>query len=289
MNYIVKIITLIRYRFLLFAGILPYFLGASIAYQELDQFNLKFFLVGLAGLVFVLIGVEAFNEYFDWILGTDRVFQLDQKPIGKKKFYIGIAAFFAALLFAVYLTFIIGKGIAIFALIGFAAAASYLGPPVKFAYRGLGEAVIALAYGPAMVLGSYYLQAKRVDMQPLLISALPAILLYSIAIINEVPDFLQDSLVGKKNICVRMGRIGAVRLYGGLLGLFFAVVLVLIALRTIPLLAGAIFFLIPLGFYNYRTAIKNFESPADFFPVIRGTLLFYIIAMLICILSAVNF
>ncbi|MBI2091591.1 MAG: prenyltransferase [Deltaproteobacteria bacterium] len=266
---------------------MPYFLGASIAYQKLELFNLKFFLLGLSGLVFVLIGVEAFNEYFDWILGTDRIFQIDQKPIGKKKFYIGIAAFFAALLFAVYLTLIIGKGIAIFALIGFAAAASYLGPPVKFAYRGLGEAVIALAYGPAMVLGSYYLQTKTVDTEPLLISILPAILLYSIAIINEVPDFLQDSLVGKQNICVRLGRIGAVRLYAGLLGLFFAAALALIALRKIPLTVGVTFFLIPLGFYNYRKACKYFEAPADFYPVIRGTLLFYIIAMVICILSII--
>ncbi|MDP2933798.1 MAG: hypothetical protein Q8N81_06770, partial [bacterium] len=71
------IVQLIRYRFLLLAGLLPYCLGASVAYNDTRRFDAGLFSLGFTGLFFVLAGVEAFNEYFDWQYGTDRVFQLD--------------------------------------------------------------------------------------------------------------------------------------------------------------------------------------------------------------------
>ena len=83
------LIKLIRYRFLLVAGLLPYALGTALAFHVHQTFDLYFFLVGLLGLFFALLGVEAFNEYFDWQLGTDRVFQLHPKPVTKRTFFLG--------------------------------------------------------------------------------------------------------------------------------------------------------------------------------------------------------
>ena len=99
-----RLIELFRYRFLLFAGLLPYVLGAALAFYSDEKFNLFLFLIGLTGLLFALIGVEAFNEFFDWRLGTDRVFQLNPKPVANRTFFIGIAAFFIALIVGIYLT-----------------------------------------------------------------------------------------------------------------------------------------------------------------------------------------
>lgn len=277
----------IRYRFLLFAGLLPYCLGAAVAYHKILLFDSGLFLTGLCGLFAVLVGVEAFNEYYDWVLGSDRVFQLDQKPISKSKFYIGIAAFFVALLFAIYLTLKIGTGIAIFAAFGFIAAAGYLGSPFRFAYRGLGEVVIALAYGPAMVMGSYYLQTGRMDILPLVVSIIPAIFLFSIAIMNEVPDFLSDRLVGKKNICVRMGREKTVTIYGWLMVSLFVFSIMIMVLGVIPPKGWFIFLALPLAYRNYSTARTTLERPAQFFPSIRGAIIMYVLAVSILIVSFV--
>ena len=63
-----------RYRFFLFAGLLPYLLGAAWASGNGRHFNVAMFWSGLGGVVLAVIGVEAYNEYFDARMGTDRVF-----------------------------------------------------------------------------------------------------------------------------------------------------------------------------------------------------------------------
>ncbi|MBI4712837.1 MAG: hypothetical protein HY762_06020 [Planctomycetes bacterium] len=141
------LITFLRYRFLLFAGLLPYVLATAFTFHLTGQFDLELFLVGLGGLVLVLIGVEAFNEYFDWVGGTDRVFQLDPKPVSRRTFFLGLLVFALAGLVALYLTWRLGWPIIIIASIGFLAALFYLAPPLKLVYRGLGELTIVLAYG----------------------------------------------------------------------------------------------------------------------------------------------
>jgi 1,4-dihydroxy-2-naphthoate octaprenyltransferase len=54
----------------------------------------------------------------------------------------------------------VGWPILVFAIAGGLAAIFYEAPPIRWSYRGLGELVIALSYGPWMVLGSLYLHAK---------------------------------------------------------------------------------------------------------------------------------
>lgn len=281
----IRLLQLIRYRFLLFAGLLPYCLGSAIAYRATHRFDLKLFLIGLMGIFFALVGVEAFNEYFDWILGTDRVFQLDPKPVLKRKFYAGVAVFFIALLFAIYLTMQVGIGIAIFAVIGFIAAVGYLGPPVKFTYRGFGEIVIALAYGPAMVMGSYYLQTGSTGLSAFIISVIPSLLLFLIAITNEVPDFFQDRLVGKRNICVRVGQKNIVSIYFFTIIFFFVVTAAMLLAHLLPDTAWSVFLLIPLAYRNCKIARATYETPVKFLPVIRGTIVLYLFVMTILTIS----
>ena len=278
-----RLLTLVRYRFLLVAGLFPYCLGAAVANHNFGRLNLSLFLTGFVALVFVLAGVETFNEYFDWQLGTDRVFALNPKPITDKTLYFGLISFSIAFVFAIYLTSKVGWGILIFSLIGFTAAAGYLGPPVRFTYRGLGEIVIALSYGPFMVLGSYYLQTGGISINPLLVSIVPAILLFVIAITNEVPDFLQDRLVGKRNLCVRLGRQRIVTLYGLITLLFFTLCIAGLITKRFPKMVWFTLVLTPLTYFNYRNARKNCEVPTLFLPVIRGTVIFYVTTIAIFI------
>ena len=61
--------------------------------------------------------------------------------------------------------------------------------------------MIALAYGPWMVLGS--LSAHRdISWSALLASLVPGLLIMALAVVNAIPDFHQDRLVGKRNLVV---------------------------------------------------------------------------------------
>ena len=64
-----RVVSLVRYRFFLFAGLLPYLLGAAWAYAIAGTFDAAMFWSGLGGVVLAVIGVEAFNDYFDSRLG----------------------------------------------------------------------------------------------------------------------------------------------------------------------------------------------------------------------------
>src|SRR4029450_12938579 len=105
--------------------------------------------------------------------------------------WLGIAAFAGALAVGVYLTVLRGWPILAFALLGGAAAIFYVAPPIRWAYRGLGELVIALSYGPWMVLGSLYLHTQRLSWQALAVSLVPGCLIMGLAVVNAIPDFHQ--------------------------------------------------------------------------------------------------
>jgi len=143
---VLRVLSLVRYRFFLYAGLLPYLLGAAWAFAIEGSFDARLFWSGFAGVVLAVVGVEAFNEYFDARMGTDRIFNpIDLPPITLVTFWLGVVAFAAALAVGVYLAWRLGLPILVFALLGGAAAIFYEAPPIRWSYRGLGEAVIGLA------------------------------------------------------------------------------------------------------------------------------------------------
>ena len=91
---LLRVISMVRYRFFLYAGLLPYLLGAAWAYAIAGSFDVAIFWSGLGGVVLAVIGVEAFNEYFDARMGTDRVFNpKGLPPISDALFWLGVATF----------------------------------------------------------------------------------------------------------------------------------------------------------------------------------------------------
>jgi 1,4-dihydroxy-2-naphthoate octaprenyltransferase len=277
-----RVCSLVRYRFFLYAGLLPYLLGSAWAYARLGTFDGALFWSGFGGVVLSVVGVEAFNEYFDSRMGTDRVFDPDDlPPMSNAVLWLGIAAFAGALAMGVYLTVRGGWPILAFALLGGAAAIFYVAPPIRWAYRGLGELVIALSYGPWMVLGSLYLQAHRITWPAFWASLVPACLIMALAVVNAIPDYHQDRLVGKRNLCVRLGRHRAVWLYLALAGSGLGVVAAGVAAGIFPIACCAALLALPLLVASGRTALVTFETPRAFVPAVRRIVACYLVAVLL--------
>jgi 1,4-dihydroxy-2-naphthoate octaprenyltransferase len=274
-----RVFAMVRYRFFLYAGLLPYLLGAAWAHSIAGAFDAAMFWSGLGGVILSVIGVEAFNEYFDARMGTDRVFNPeDIPPIAQAVFWIGTIAFAAALAVGIYLAIRIGWPILAFAVLGGLAAIFYEAPPIRWSYRGLGELVIALSYGPWMVLGSLYLHAQAVSWSALAASLVPACFIMSLAVVNAIPDFHQDRLVGKRNLVVRLGRERAVRLYLGLAAAGLLVAVAGAAIGAFPPATLATLLAAPLVWASARCALRAHSTPREFLPAMRSMVLAYVVA-----------
>lgn len=271
-TFVMKVASVVRYRFFLYAGLLPYFLGAAWAKGVEGIFNPGVFLLGLLGIFLSVVGVESFNEYFDAKMGTDRVFNPDaEEYIPEWMFNLGVAAFALAAGIGFYLAWEGGWPIVLYTLLGGAAAVWYVGPPIRWVYRGLGETVIGLSYGPWMVLGSLHLHTRRFSWGALLASLVPGLLIMSLATVNNIPDFHQDRLVGKKNLVVRLGRKNGRVLYLGLSALGLLIIPIGIVLGLFPkltilaALAG-----LPLWTMSLRAGASTWDTPRLFMPAIRS-------------------
>ena len=144
------VLRLVRYRFFLFAGLLPYLLGRRVGVRYLGCVRCLAFWSGLGGVALSVIGVEAFNEFFDSKMGTDRVFDPKDLLADVRCGVLarGRAASRARLAVGIYLPLRGGWPVPIFAALGGQPPSSMsprrsAGPTAVWA-----RLVIALSYGP---------------------------------------------------------------------------------------------------------------------------------------------
>lgn len=259
-----NLLRLIRYRFFLFAGMLPYVLGQAVAFGLDKSLNWSYSLWGFIGIFLVLVAVELFNEYFDAREGGDRIFSPGDAGIPAYFFPLGILALVLAFVVGVYLTLQIGWPILLFSFLGFMGAYFYVGPPIRWAYRGFGELTIALCYGPFMVLGSYYMQTKTVAFVPLFVSLISGLSIFCLAVLNEIPDYYQDMLVGKRNLVVRLGKQKAIVLLKLSLAVLFTLLALGIILRTFSLLVIVAVVMLPWIWKSLKSIEKYYDNPKVF-------------------------
>lgn len=280
-----NLIKLIRYRFFLFAGILPYFLGQVIAFKSLGKLHWPYFWWGFAGLFLVLIAVELFNEYFDAKEGGDRIFSPEQPDIPGWFFKVGVLALGLAFVIGIFLTLRTGWLVILFAFLGFLGAYFYVGPPIRWAYRGFGEMVIGFCYGPFMVLGSYYIQTQKIDYVPLFVSVISGLSVFCLAILNEIPDYYQDMLVGKRNLVVRLGKQRAIVLLKFGLASVFMLLVLGVLFKMIPILAIAPVVTLPWIVKSIRNAEKSCDNPRVFLFAVNTIVITHIVVVLSLCLS----
>ena len=275
-----NLIRLIRYRFFLFAGLLPFLLGQAVAFNVLGEINWLHFWWGFAGIFLVLVAVELFNEYFDARQGGDRIFSQEQPEIPRWFYKLGILALGLAFIIGLYLTLQTDWLVLLFSFLGFLGAYFYVGPPIKWAYRGFGELVIGLCYGPFMLLGSYYIQTQRIDFVPFFVSVISGLSVFCLAVLNEIPDYYQDMLVGKRNLVVRLGKERAILLLKlGIAGVFALLVLGII-LKMIPVLTIVTLMILPWLLKSIKIAEKNYDNPKAFRFAVNTIVVTHIVIIL---------
>jgi 1,4-dihydroxy-2-naphthoate octaprenyltransferase len=222
------------------ASVAALLLGACVAARD-GALSWGWLAVTVLGTFCVEAAKNASGEIFDWDSGTDPGIREDERtPFsgGKRVLVDGLVtrrelAIIAACFYA--LGAVAGLAVVLLqeprviwiGLSGFALAFFYHAPPLKLAYRGLGELAIGAAYGPVVACGTYLVQ-RHVISPGILIASLPLLFAQLTCITYcEFPDSRSDAIAGKRTWVVRLGRSRAARAYPWLVALAYASVLVL--------------------------------------------------------------
>jgi len=246
-------------------GVLPFILGAVIAWSQGYDINWVILVLSSAAVICVMLMTFLVNEYYDYetdlankeyhmLSGGSRVLPMGLIPrkhsIIAAYIFLATAAIIGLLLHFYFktgtLTIPLGA-LAIF--IGF----FYTAKPFKWSYRGLGEICIWFTCGWLATITGYYLQTGHLDAVATLASLPGATSVFLVILINEIPDIKSDSLSGKNNLAVRLGREKTGILYTVLLILCYVNIIIIVFFGVPQISAYLSVILLPFIIWNIRT------------------------------------
>lgn len=254
-------------------GVLPVAIAGAAAFTE-GLFNPLNFILALLAAAAVQIGLTMFNDTLDFQYGTDKCTPGSKNPFSggsgvlasgcvqprqAMTVIIGLYAF--ALICALYFAFATGIESLYIAGLGAAISIFYSAKPLCLAYRGLGELAMLLGYGPVLTAWAYFVHAGMVTADILLVGIIPGLCMWTMILINEIPDYAEDRAAAKKNLTYRLGTKGAKNLFIASLVAIYIYIGALIAIGVLPLLASLAFISIPLAVAAARTAHRHYSDP----------------------------
>jgi len=194
------------------ASFSPVFVGTSIA--SLQTFIPTIFICTLFFALFIQIGTNFANDYFDFLKGADTderkgplraVQQGWISPLAMQKaiFIVFITAFF----FAIPLMIKAGFWSFPITLASIACGILYTGGPKPLGYLGLGEILVFLFFGPIATCGTYFLQTNSLNTVICIASLAPGFLSCAILIANNLRDEETDKKANKNTLVVRFGAL----------------------------------------------------------------------------------
>lgn len=246
------------------AAIIPVLVGTSIAHFEQNVFDLGRFFLALFGLLFLQIGVNLANDYFDSRTGVD-----EQK---KDSFVLLVKNPNAILYFSLFF-FILGGAIGLYldftsqkhvilliGLVGFVIAFFYSAPPLRLSYLGMGEPVAFLCFGPLAVMASEFVQSQSISETSFWASVPVGFLVAAILLIHHFPQYEEDKKYQKNNPLVRWGKKRAAMIFIYLILAAYLWIFLSLLLGKLPLASMFSFITFPMAARIIHFTWKNAEN-----------------------------
>jgi 1,4-dihydroxy-2-naphthoate octaprenyltransferase len=251
------------------ASIVPFLTGMVLAFREGAPLSSVKLIAGLLGIASAHLAGNLFNDYFDHKSGADTVTGRRSPFFGGsgvvqqglvsagKVFFLGFGFLLVSLMCGL-LIFIITQDPVFLFMMGLAGVLTvgYTAPPLRLAYRRLGELDIFFLFGVFMVMASFYLFAGRFSAYSFFAALPVSFLIGAVIVCNEVPDAQTDIKARKYNLVSIFSEKNRYILYSVVVTLSYFAILVNVGRGLVsPLAAGlAVFYL--MGFKAARL-LKN--------------------------------
>ena len=209
-------------------GVLPFVLGTVLAWRERDSLRWDVLAWGVCGVTLVMLATYFAGEYWDYdedvlsgraghsrFSGGSQVLQRGllprHAPLWASLVSVSLALGVGLVLQLGYHT---GRYTLPLGLVGLLGGFFYSTRPVRWVGRGWGELWIAFCYGWLPVAVGYYLQAEGFTPLVHWLAAPIGLTIFNVILLNEFPDYAADSVAGKANLTVRLGRERAALVFG---------------------------------------------------------------------------
>ncbi len=279
-------------------AIVPVILGTCVAWASSGVFLPDFFLLTLIAGIFVHIGSNIANDYYDHLSGTDDMNVEFVRPFtgGSRMIQRGWMSprevFAEAIIFfalgggiGLYLAYTRGIEVLILGIIGVGSGFFYTAPPFRFVSRGYGEVFIGLNFGVLMTLGAYFVQTQILAWEAVFPSLPIAILITAVLYINEFPDHDADRDAGKKTIVVRMGRERAAKGYVVLMASVYLSILIPIIFNLTSWYTILGLATIPAAVMGSQYALAHYDHHLQLIPAYASTVFNHLFTGLFLALS----
>ncbi len=266
------------------AAIVPVILGTCVAWASTGIFLPDVFLLTLIAGVFIHIGSNIANDYYDHKSGTDdtnvdfvRPFTGGSRMIQRgwmspREVFVEAVVFFVlGGGIGVYLAYTRGIEVLILGIIGVGSGFFYTAPPFRFVSRGYGEVFIGLNFGVLMTLGAYFVQTQVLAWEAVFPSIPVAILITAVLYINEFPDHDADRDAGKRTIVVRLGRQRAAKGYVILMATLYLSILIPIIFNLTSWYTILGIATLPIAVLGSRYALAHYDHPLPLIPAYAST------------------
>lgn len=215
----------LRAPFLL-ASLLPAFLGATEAYRRGGSIDINRLLLTLSCVACIHLAANLANDYFDEKTNCDRI-NIEPTPFsgGSRVIQrgslssraVGVSSAGFAILGCIQGLWLLREvplvWLVLIGALGLFCGFGYSAPPIKASYRGFGEVLVLVGFGPLTVAAGYGCQTGSLDIDLLYLGLPAGLLVLSILLVNEVIDIKWDDLAGKRTSVVILGRQRGFALY----------------------------------------------------------------------------
>lgn len=191
----------------------PIFLGLFLAYSQIGTLNIWVALLTLLCTLFMQIGTNLVNDYFDFKRGVDTSTRLGPPRAVQSKILTARQiqnlyrfCFVLSFLLGIYLMYRGGTPIILLGLLSLLTAYCYTGGPFPLSHFGLGEILAFIFFGPVAVWGTYYLQTKTHSNLAIILGMGPGFISATLMGINNLRDESSDRLANKKTLAVFFGK-----------------------------------------------------------------------------------
>jgi 1,4-dihydroxy-2-naphthoate octaprenyltransferase len=257
------------------AAVIPVLAGTAVVAHQAVRPGL--FVLTLLGSVALQGGTNLVNDYFDHEFGTDTADSLGPSGVIQSGLLTPRAVLSGAfVMFAIgaaiglVITALTGWPVLVLGVVSVIAGYAYTAPPLKLAYRALGEVTVFVFMGVIIVMGAAYVQTEQFTLNAFLASLPVGLLTAAILHANNLRDIQDDRANQKHTLASLAGRpIADYELVALVLGAFLAVAVLAIT-RDAPLTTLiALFALLPA--VRLLSLLPRSETPRSLNRVLGGT------------------